>query len=87
MLSLSIFFQKLEIILWPLLWPKNPNLKKIVDLKVYGNLNPPLVNSEDYLPTSLLGKFLGEIPIIDWSTVYNIRDELASKNDFQTGTL
>ena len=32
------FFQKLEIILRPLLWPKNPNLKTIADLKVYCNL-------------------------------------------------
>ena len=32
------FFSELEIIPQPLLWPKNPNLNKIADLKVYGNL-------------------------------------------------
>ena len=33
------FFLKLEITFRPILWPKNPDLKKIVHLKVYGNLN------------------------------------------------
>ena len=32
-------FQKLEILPRPLFWPKNPNLKKIADPKVYCNLN------------------------------------------------
>ena len=34
----QFFFQKLEITLRPLLRPQNPNLKKIADLKAYGNL-------------------------------------------------
>ena len=34
----EFFFPKLEIILRPLLWPKNPNLMKIADQKVYCNL-------------------------------------------------
>jgi len=35
-------FQKLEITLRPLVWTKNPNLKKIADLKVYCNLKATL---------------------------------------------
>ena len=32
------FFFKLEITFRPIFWPKNPDLKKIVHLKVYSNL-------------------------------------------------
>ena len=48
----QFYFQKLEITLRPLFWPKNPHLKKIVDLKVYSN-----VKAVTYNPPSVLGTF------------------------------
>ena len=39
LLFFKTFFQEIEITLRPLVWTKNPNLKKIADLKVYCNLN------------------------------------------------